>query len=98
MEFSQPGFGLKNMPKVEQTNVSFGLNSSSRRGKDDQMSMIKGLLRSPKKCKFDSCSLALPPEGHCNYRLAYCFYRRCSHGVSILSIEGMEILRQSACL
>jgi hypothetical protein len=67
MGFSQLIFGPKNIPQVGQNIVSFGLSSVSMRVKDGQMSMIKGLLHSPKKCKFDSCSLALPPRGDCNY-------------------------------
>src|SRR5437868_3145375 len=39
------------------------VDSSSVRVKDGQMSLLKGLLHSPKKCKFDSYSLALPPQG-----------------------------------
>src|SRR5262250_289476 len=67
MRFSQRIFGTKNISQVGQNIVSFGLNSSSGRVKDGQMSPIKGLLHSPKKCKCDSCSLALPPQGACNY-------------------------------
>ena len=53
MRFSQLIFGPRNVPPVEQNIVSFGLNSSSRRGKDGQRSMNEGLLYSPKKRKFD---------------------------------------------
>jgi hypothetical protein len=53
MRFSQLIFGPRNVPQVEQNIVSFGLNSSSRRGKDGQRSMNEGLLYSPKKRKFD---------------------------------------------
>jgi hypothetical protein len=69
MRFSQLIFGPKNIPLVEYNIVSFGLNSSSLMGKDGQMSIIEGPLYSPKKCKCDSCSLALPHEGHRNYRI-----------------------------
>jgi hypothetical protein len=41
------------------------------RVKDGQMSMIKGLLHSPKKYKFDAYSLALLPQGSCNYYATY---------------------------
>jgi len=66
MRLSQLIFGPKNIPQAGQNIVSFGLNSSSVRVKDSQMSLIKGLLHSPKKCKCDSCSLAIPPQGDCN--------------------------------
>jgi hypothetical protein len=52
MGFSQPVFGAKNIPQVEQTIVSFGLNESSVRVKDGQMSMIEGSWHSAKKRKF----------------------------------------------
>ena len=48
MRFSQLIFGPRNVPQMEQNIVSFGLNSSSRRGKDGQRSMNEGLLYSPK--------------------------------------------------
>jgi hypothetical protein len=67
MRFSQLSFGSKNIPQVEHNIVSFGPNSSSVRVKDGQMSLIKGLLYSPKKCKCDSYSLAFLPQGDCNY-------------------------------
>src|SRR5437763_1314113 len=69
MRFSQLIFGPKNLPPVEHNIVSFGLNSSSLMGKDGQISIIEGPLYGPKKCKYDSCSLALPHEGHCHYRI-----------------------------
>jgi hypothetical protein len=53
VRFSQLIFELKNIPQVEHNIVSFGLNLSSMRIKDGQMSMIEGPLHSPKKCKFD---------------------------------------------
>jgi hypothetical protein len=53
MGFFQLVFGAKNIPQVEQTIGSFGLNSSSVRVKDGQMSMIEGSSHSTKKCKFD---------------------------------------------
>src|SRR5215472_12694682 len=62
MRFSQLIFGPNNIPQAGQNIVSFGLNSSSVRVKDSQMSLIKGLLHSPKKRKCDSCALALPPQ------------------------------------
>jgi hypothetical protein len=71
MRFSQLIFRLKNIPQVGQNIVLFGLNSSSMRVKDGQMSMIKGLLHSPKKHKFDTYSLALLPQGSCNYCATY---------------------------
>jgi hypothetical protein len=66
MRFSQLIFGPKNIPQAGQNIVSFGLNSSSVRVKDAQMNMIKGFLHSSKEYKFDTCSLALPPQGGCN--------------------------------
>ena len=87
MRFSHLIFRPKNIPQVGQNIVSFGLNSSSVRVKDGQMHLIKGLLHSPKKCKFDSCSLALPPQGDCNYCITYWFYRCCGHKMSILSAK-----------
>jgi hypothetical protein len=71
MGFSQLVLGAKNIPPVEQIIVSFGLNSFSMRVKDGQMSMIEGSSHSVKKHKFDSCSLALPPQGDGNYRITY---------------------------
>jgi hypothetical protein len=53
MRFSQLIFGPKNIPQVEQNIVYFGLNSSSMKVKDGQMSMIEDPLYSPKKRKFD---------------------------------------------
>src|SRR6516165_7185482 len=67
MRFSQLIFWPTNRPQVRQNIVSFGLHSSSMRGKDGQISMIKGLLHSSKKRKSDAYSLALPPKGGCNY-------------------------------
>jgi hypothetical protein len=52
MRFSQRISGPKNIPQVEQNIVLFGLNSSSVKIKDGQMSMIEGPLHSPKKYKF----------------------------------------------
>jgi hypothetical protein len=51
MRFFQLIFRPKNIPQVEQNIVSFGLNSSSMRVKDGQMSMIEGHFHSPKKYK-----------------------------------------------
>jgi hypothetical protein len=53
MRFSQLISGPENRPQIEQNIVSFGLNLSSLRVKDGQMSMIEGSLHSPKKHKFD---------------------------------------------
>ena len=53
MGFFQLVFGAKNIPQVEQTIGSFGLNTSSVRVKDGQMSMIEGSSHSTKKRKFD---------------------------------------------
>jgi hypothetical protein len=78
-------FGPKNIPQVEHTIVSFGLHTSSLRGKDGQMSMIAGPLHSPKKCEFHEGSRAFPPHGDCKYRLTCGFSWHCGHGVSILS-------------
>jgi hypothetical protein len=52
MGFSQLVFGAKNIPQVEQNIVSFGLNESSVRVKDSQMSMIEGSSHSAKKRRF----------------------------------------------
>ncbi len=71
MRFSQLIFGPKNISQVGQSIVLFGLNASSMRVKDGQMSMIKGLLHGPKKRKFDAYSLALLPQGSCNYCATY---------------------------
>ena len=53
MRFSHLIFGPKNLLQAEHNIVSFGLNSSSVRVKDAQMSMIEGSLHSPKKRKFN---------------------------------------------
>ena len=53
MGFSQLVFGAKNIPQAEHNIVSFGLDKSSVRVKDGQMSMIEGSSHSAKKCKFD---------------------------------------------
>ena len=52
MGFPQHVFGAKNIPQVEQTIVSFGLNESSVWVKDGQMSMIEGSWHSAKKRKY----------------------------------------------
>jgi len=52
MIFPQRIFEPKNRPQVEHNIVSFGLNESSVRVKDGQMSMIKGSSHSTKKRKF----------------------------------------------
>jgi hypothetical protein len=71
VRFSQPLFGPQNVPQVAHNIVSFGLNLSSRRGKDGQISMIEGPLHSLKRCEFGRCSLALPPQEDCNYRITH---------------------------
>jgi hypothetical protein len=58
MGFPQHVFGAKNIPQVEQTIVSFGLNESSVWVKDGQMSMIEGSWHSAKKRKYGQ----IPPD------------------------------------
>jgi hypothetical protein len=52
---------------LEHNIVSFGLNLSSRSGKEGQMSMLEGPLYSLKGYKFVKCSLALSLQEDCNY-------------------------------
>jgi len=57
------------MPQTVQIKDQFGLNWQALRVKDGTMSMIQGSLHSPIRDKCVKCSLALLPQGGCNYRL-----------------------------